>query len=221
MDGICNRSISRLPALIRPQNIFCREFRFANQNAELNTFVSVASNYLQLQSVRFDLYGQPKLHGDIFIPIALHRWWREQGPYGFDRSQNFGVNLALDEIDLVELQSAVTNRGGMAGKFQGRLETFGTLGKLQAKCDLHLRDFASSDPRRVSADFVAGIESGLLRMSLSANAQNSSPAKIEADAATAIWQLRISSHGTNRFHSKSIVRRFLVKLPPALTAHFS
>ena len=54
-----------------PQNIFCREFRFANQNAELNAFVSVASNYLQLQSVRFDLYGQPKLHGDIFIPIAL------------------------------------------------------------------------------------------------------------------------------------------------------
>ena len=102
------------------------------------------------------------------------------GALRFDRSQNFGVNLALDEIDLVELQSAVTNRGGMAGKLQGRLETFGTLGKLQAKCDLHLRDFASGDPRRISADFVAGIESGLLRMSLSANAQNSSPAKIEA-----------------------------------------
>ena len=200
-----------------PQNIFCREFRFANQNAELNTFVSVASNYLQLQSVRFDLYGQPKLHGDIFIPIALHRWWREQGPYDFDRSQNFGVNLALDEIDLVELQSAVTNRGGMAGKLQGRLETFGTLGKLQAKCDLHLRDFAFTDPRRISADFVAGIESGLLRMSLSANAQNSSPAKIEGALPLQLaashffaWDKPI----TLKVDCPAIL---LSKLPPALT----
>jgi hypothetical protein len=162
-----------------PKNIFAREFRFANPHAEFNASFTVAPNYLQLQSIRFDLNGQPKLHGDIFIPIALHHWWREEGSYDFDRTQKFGVNLTLDEIELGELQSAVTNRGGMAGKLQGHVETFGTLGKVQAKADLQLRDFASSDPRRVSVDFVVGIDSSLLRMSLTANAQDSSPATIE------------------------------------------
>jgi len=199
-----------------PQNLFCREFRFTNPKAELEMFVGIAPDYLQLQSVRFDLNGKPILQGGVFIPMAFDRWWRDDELI-FNSRQSFSVDLALNELDLAELQSAVSNRGGMVGLTQGRLGIYGPPEKLQMKCDLHLRDFSLSDPRRISADLTANIASSLFHLSLIADSANSSAAKFEIT-------LPLQANGPNFFDwdkpmalKLSCPALLLSKLPPALT----
>jgi hypothetical protein len=169
----------RLDGTYSPQNVFFREFRFSNPQAEFNAFVSIAHEYLQLQDVRFDLNGKPKLHGKIFVPVALRRWSRSRSFDDFDAKQNFDIDLTLDELDLAELQSAISDQTSLAGKINGRFESYGSLHGLQAKCDLHLRDFSRADPHRVSADLHAESAADIFKLALSANAASSSQAQFD------------------------------------------
>ncbi|HYJ05762.1 MAG TPA: hypothetical protein VEX43_11545, partial [Chthoniobacterales bacterium] len=58
-----------------PDNIFFRKFRLWNQRADLSAFVTVAKDYFQLQTVRLSLNGQPRLEGDVFLPVSLTKLW--------------------------------------------------------------------------------------------------------------------------------------------------
>jgi hypothetical protein len=199
-----------------PQSIFCREFRFTNPKAEFDAFLSVAPNYLQLQSVRFDLNGKAKLHGGVFVPVAIDRWWRDHR-FVFDPKQSFSVDLTLDELDLAELQNAVSNRGGMTGLTQGRLEIYGPSEKLQAKCDLHLRDFSFADPRRISADLNADIISSLFRLTLIAMSANSSPVKLEIALPLQLTESTFFDWDKPMTLHLSCTALLLSKLPPIVT----
>ena len=170
----------KLEGIYSPQATFFREFRLSNPHAEFNAFVNVASDYLHLQMIHFILNGKPKLRGNVFIPIALPRWWRNPSMDAFNASGKFDTNVALDEIDLAELQAALSDRRSLSGKMSGRVETYGPLDKLQANGELHLRDFMLAEPRRISADLRAGISAGSLHFVANATAENSAPIKIEA-----------------------------------------
>ena len=170
----------KLDGTYSPQNIFFREFRLSNPQTEFNSFVSVASNYLQLQTVRFDLNGKSKLQGNVFIPVALSRWWRTRSLDEFNENQNFDVDLMLDELDLGELQRAVSEHTSISGKLSGRLETYGSLASLQSKFQAHLRDFIFGDPQRLSADIGAEVVSNSLRLHLRATTTDPSPMQFEA-----------------------------------------
>ncbi len=52
-------------------SIFFRQFRLWNQRTEFSAFVTVAKEYFQLQTIRLDLNGQPRLQGDAFLPVSL------------------------------------------------------------------------------------------------------------------------------------------------------
>ena len=173
----------KLEGIYSPQATFFREFRLSNPHAEFNAFVSVASDYLQLQMIHFDLNGKSKLQGNVFIPVAFGRWWRSHSMDAFNANGKFDTDLMLDEVDLAELQNALSDRRNMAGKLSGRLETYGPFEKLQSECELHLRDFSFADPQRVSADLRAEISSDSLKLTSVATVANSDPVKLEATTA--------------------------------------
>ena len=101
----------------------------------------------------------------------------------------------LDEIDLAELQNALSDRKNMAGKINGRLETYGSLKTLQTHCDLHLREFIFADPNRLSADLQAEIASGSLKLVSIANVTNSDPVKVEATMPLDLTRAAINGPG--------------------------
>jgi hypothetical protein len=170
----------KMEGIYSPEKTFFREFRLSNAHAELNAFVNLSSDYLQLQTIRFDLNGKPKLQGHVFIPITLQRWWPSYSMAKVNASGKFDINVLLDEIDLAELQGALSDQKSMAGKLGGRLETYGSLHELQAKSEVQLRDFSLADPNRVSADLRAEISSGSLKLVSVANTTSSDPVKLEA-----------------------------------------
>ena len=53
--------------------IFFRQFSLSNQRASFNAFVTVARDYIQLQALRFELNGKPKIDGNLFIPISFSK----------------------------------------------------------------------------------------------------------------------------------------------------
>ena len=170
----------KLDGTYSPQKTFLREFRLSNPHAEFNAFVNLASDYLQLQMIHFNLNGKTKLQGHVFIPITLQRWWPSYSMAQINSNGKFDINLMLDELDLTELQNALTDRKSMAGKINGRLETYGSLQDLKGTCGLHLLDFSFADPNRLSADLQAEIASGSLKLVSVANVTNSDPVKFEA-----------------------------------------
>ncbi len=205
---------ARFDATYSPQNIFFREFQFSNAHASLSAFVTVSANYLQLQTLRFDLNGKAKLQGNIFIPVALNQWLRRNTLLeGLDEAQNFDVELVLDSIDLPELQAALTDRTDISGNLSARLESYGQFRSLQSTWDVHLRDFAFQDPARISADLRAEIVSGSLNLNATATAAGSHPVKLAAKV-----PLPNSQQGKEPFSfTLDFPAIFLSKLPRYLT----
>jgi hypothetical protein len=211
----------KLDGTYSPQNIFFREFRLSNPQAEFNGFVSIASNYLQLQTIRFDLNGKSKLQGNVFIPVALSDWWRSHSLDDFNENQNFDVDLMLDELDLGELQRAVSEHTSISGKLSGRLETYGSLASLQSKFQAHLRDFIFRDPQRLSADIGAEVVSNSLRLHLRATTTDPNPMQFEATL-----PLRLAARNQQRrsffawdqpFAAKTSFSVFLPRIPRYIT----
>jgi hypothetical protein len=58
-----------------PENIFFRQFRLWNPRADLSAFLTVAPDYLHLQTLRFSLNGQPRLQGNVFLPVSHAKLW--------------------------------------------------------------------------------------------------------------------------------------------------
>ena len=170
----------KLEGTYSPQNTFFREFRLSNPHAEFNAFVSVAPDYVQLQAIRFDLNGKSKLQGNVFIPAALQRWWRGDSIDALNAGGKFDAALMLDELDLSELQSALSDRRNMGGKVSGGLEMYGSLQELRARCEVSVRDFVLADSGRISGDLRTEISSGSFKLSSHLTAANSDPVKLEA-----------------------------------------
>ena len=146
-----------------PDNIFFRQFNLSNQHAAFSAFVTIARDYLQLQTLRFDLNGKPRLQGNIFLPVSfltLHT----QGNWlaALSNDPNFDLDLTLDPTDLAELAAAVTTQPKMSGQMSGSLEVHGTPAALQGKSIAHLRDFVFEHEPRISADLETQVGLGIL-----------------------------------------------------------
>jgi hypothetical protein len=144
-----------------PANIFFRQFRLWNPRAELSAFVTVAKDYFHLQTVRLTLNGQPRLQGDVFLPVALtklrrHSGWLEALP----DDPMFDVDLALDSLDLGELSAAVSAPPKMSGQVAGKFELSGTPASLGGKSEFHLRDFVFENAAPISGDLEAQLATG-------------------------------------------------------------
>jgi hypothetical protein len=164
-----------------PDNIFFRQFHLSNQHADFSAFVMVAKDYFQLQTLRMDLNGKPKLQGNIFGPLSLakilagNNWLT-----AFNADPNFDLDVTLDSIDLAELTGAVIPRPNMSGLAAGKIEIHGTPASLEGKLDFHSRDFVWENAMRLSADLEARLAAGHLNVKADATASGSDPLKLEA-----------------------------------------
>ena len=204
-----------------PDNIFFRRFRLWNQRAEFSAFVTVAKNYFQLQTLRFSLNGQPRLHGDAFLPVSLtklrqtSRWLA-----ALSDDPTFDVDLALDSLDLGELSAAVSASPKMSGKAAGKIELYGTPAYLEGKSEIHLRDFVFNNAAPLGADVEAQLSAGVASFKANVAATRSDVVKAEG---VLPWQLRkletgyaVNTDGPFTA-SLSFPSIFLAKLPSYLS----
>ena len=163
-----------------PGSIFFRQFHLSNPRADLSAFVTLANDYIQLQTLRFDLNGRPKLQGNVFAPFspaklrATHNWLT-----ALSDNPSFDVNVTLEPTDLAELAAAVTALPKMSGQAAGRFEVYGTPTLLAGNSNFHLRDFVWENAMRVSADLEGRLAAGTLGLKANITASGSAPVKFD------------------------------------------
>jgi hypothetical protein len=163
-----------------PDNIFFRQFNLSNQHAAFSAFVTVAKDYFQLQTLRLDLNGKPKLQGNVFVPVSLSKM-RAQSNWlaALSDDPNFDLDVSLGPTDLAELANAVTTQSEMSGQASGNLEVYGMPASLEGKSIIHLRDFIFKNEPRVSADLETRVSIGTLNGKANAVAPGSDPVNLE------------------------------------------
>jgi hypothetical protein len=175
-----------------PGNTFFRQFRVWNPRAELSAFVTVANDYFHLQTLRFILNGQPRLQGDVFLPLSVAKLWsrhalvpeaqdagalspqRPEGrpsPFAHQTSRwlaaisaepTFDVDVTLDSLDLGELSAAVSAPPKISGKAAGKIQLYGTAASLEGRSDLQLRDFVFENAPALGGEVEAQLTAGLV-----------------------------------------------------------
>jgi hypothetical protein len=163
-----------------PGNIFFRQFNLSTPHAAFSAFVTVAKDYFQLQTLRLDLNGKPRLQGNIFLPISLSKL-RTPGDWlaALSDDPNFDVDLSLDPMDLAELAAAITTQPKMSGQVSGSLEVHGTPASLQGRSTIHLHDFILGHGPRLSADLEAQTSLGTVEFKATARSRRSDPVNLE------------------------------------------
>ena len=173
-----------LDAAYTPANIFFRQFHISNATASLDTFLTIAPEYIQLQAFAFDIDGQPQVRGNMFVPVALGKL---EGPGGFrhalDPDQKVDVDLNFEPTDLTKLARALTGRANISGLVAGRFLFFGGLNALQGWGEVHLRDLASvKDPKPISAELESRFSSGTMNTQGRIQFRDSEPIALQISA---------------------------------------
>lgn len=163
-----------------PDNIFFRQFRLWNQRADFSAFVTVAKDYFQLQTLRLGLNGQPKLQGNIFLPISASKIRRNSSWLAaWSADPNFDVDVMLDPIDLSELNVALGPRARMSGQAAGRIELYGPPASLEGKGEIHLRDFVFENAAALAGDLETRLALGRVNFKTNAITAGSDAVKLE------------------------------------------
>jgi hypothetical protein len=168
---------AQLDGTYSPSNVFFRQLHLTNEYASLTGFATVASNYLQLQGLAFDLNGKPTLRGNIFLPLSLSKIFHGSSLLdALDPEQRVDLDLAMEQSDLTELSTALIGRAAVSGTFGARMSIFGGLDALQGWSELQLHDFAiPNDTRRVSGDAQTRFVSGMMNTKATVLLRNSDP----------------------------------------------
>lgn len=163
-----------------PDGVFFRQFHFANQHAAFGAFVTVATDYLQLQALRLDLNGKPKLQGNMFLPVSASKL-KKRGAWLDALSDNpvFDLDLTLDPVDLAELAGAITKQPKMSGQASGSVEIHGPPASLEGKSIIHLRDSVFDHEAPFSIDAEARSSGGILTAKAVAILRGSDPINLE------------------------------------------
>ena len=163
-----------------PDNIFFRQFHLSTQQAAFSALVTVARDYFQLQTLRLDLNGKPRLQGNIFLPLSLSKL-HKPGNWlaALSDDPNFDLDLWLEPTDLAELAAAITTQPKMSGQVSGNLEVHGTPASLQGKSTVQLRDFIFGHGPPISADLDAQTGLGTVNFKGNALARRSDPVNFE------------------------------------------
>ncbi|MDP9004642.1 MAG: hypothetical protein M3N12_07615 [Verrucomicrobiota bacterium] len=179
------------------ENIFFRQFHLSNPHSDFSAFATVAKDYFQLQTLRLDLNGKPKLQGNVFVPMSLWKLLARSGWLAaLGEDPNFDLDVTLDSIDLAELADAVTTHPNMSGQAAGKIELYGTPASLDGKSDFHLHDLSWETARRISADLDAGLAAGTLSVKANVTAATSDPVTLDG-AIPLRLEKRESGYGLN------------------------
>ncbi|MDQ6808689.1 MAG: hypothetical protein M3Z64_04605, partial [Verrucomicrobiota bacterium] len=207
------------------ENIFFRRFDLRNEHAAFTTFLTVATDYVQFQNLRFEVNGKPAVEGEIFVPLTLDvppengRWIS-----GIVPESAYSVDVRVPDLDLNEAARAISVRQDIGGKVGARIEVYGTTANPVGQVALHVRDFASASAARLSGD----VEGSLIRDVLSGKASlavaGTPPAQItcslpvEFEPNSSSYRLRTDSQFD---FSANLPAVALAKLPSFLKPRFA
>jgi hypothetical protein len=163
-----------------PENIFFRQFRLWNPRADLSAFITIAPDYLHLQALRFSLNGQPRLQGEVFLPVSQAKL-RQNSSWlaALPDNPTFDVDVSLDALDLGELAAAVSTPAKLSGKAAGKIQLYGAPPALEGKSEIHLRDFVFENAPALSGDVDAQLSGGVASIKANALAVRSDAVKLE------------------------------------------
>lgn len=183
---------AQLDGAYSPGNLFFRQLHLTNEHASLTGFATVASKYVQLQALAFDLNGKPTLRGNFFLPLSLSKILQGSGLLdALDADQKADLDLAVEPTDLADLSIALTEHVTMSGTFAARLSIFGGLDALQGWSEIHLRDFAvGKDPARLSGDAQTRFVSGMMTTKAGFLFRSSDPISLDLSSQIYLGQER-------------------------------
>jgi hypothetical protein len=172
---------AQLDATYSPDNLFFRQLHLTNEHASFTGSATVASKYLQLQALAFDLNGKPTLRGNIFLPLSLSRIFHGSSVLdALDPEQKVDVDLAIEQSDLTELSTALTGRAAISGTFGARASIFGGLDALQGWSEMQLRDLVlAHDQLPVSSDAQMRFVSGMMKTKAAFLFRGSDPVSLD------------------------------------------
>lgn len=200
-----------------PDYVFFRQFNLSTPHAAFNAFVTVAKDYFQLETLRLDLNGKPRLQGNVFVPVSLSKT-RADGNWlaALSEDPNFDLDLTLEPVDLAELAAAVATHPKISGQASGSIELHGTPAAFEGKSSMHLHDFVFENEPRISADLDARASLGTINGKVALIAPRSDPVILEGSVPVKL-QKRESGYALDWSGSLSATLNFpavfLAKLP--------
>lgn len=173
-----------------PQRLFFRTFRLAGDRFSLGGYLTVGTDFVDLQDFELQLAGAPRASGTLFLPLNVGRWRESHSLLAaLEESQKFDVDLTLDHLDLVELGQALGEKIPGHGILSGKLAAYGPLGSLQVTTDGQLEKIDGGiEPSALR--FSGHLDGGRLEAEMKASfgvstpvtAQLSLPMKVEKNA---------------------------------------
>jgi hypothetical protein len=164
-----------------PDYVFFRQFNLSTPHAALNAFVTIAKDYFQLQTLRLDLNGIPRLQGNVYLPVSLSKT-RTEGNWltALSEDPNLDLDLTLEPVDLAELAAIVATPPKISGQASGNVEFHGTPASFEGKSSIHLHDFVFENEPRFSADLEVRTALGTVNARATALPRGSDPVNLEA-----------------------------------------
>jgi hypothetical protein len=158
-----------------PRDVFFRTFQLATDRISLGGFLMLGDNFIELQALQLALDGVPRVTGTLFLPLGLDRW-RNTGSFlaALDETQKFDLDLAINQLDLAGLTTALGEPIAASGVLSGKLAGFGPLGALQLTTHCSLENFGGASPKN-RLDFDARYADGRADGVASAFFGNSAP----------------------------------------------
>jgi hypothetical protein len=171
---------AELEADYSPDSMFLKQLHLWNQRADLSAFLTIAKNYFQVQELRFTLNDQPRLQGNVFLPLSVEKIRQGSGWLAaFSADPFFDIDLTLDPLDLAELAGAVKTKPDVSGQASAQLQLSGTPASLQGKTEFHLRDFVVDGDAALTADMETRLALGMANFKAIATARGSDPVRLE------------------------------------------
>ncbi len=201
-----------------PGKMFFRQAHLSNEHASLNGFVTLASGYIQIQGLAFDLNGKPVLRGNVFLPVPASQLSRIPLAEAADAEQKADLDLNVETVDLGELSAAILSRGGWSGNFATRLSIFGALGALQGWAEFHGRDVSlPNDSARFSFDDDARFVSGIMQSKASLEFNGSDPLVADGNVPVFVRKSETSPERDTFSVNLNFPALFLSRLPRFVT----
>ena len=124
-----------------PQDVFFRTFRLASDQFSLGGYLTLGSDFIELQSFELALAGAPRVSGTAFLPWSFNSWRKSRSLLdALDEKQKFDVDLAMIHLDLAQLLRAIGSKSSLSGVLDGKLAAFGSLPTLQLTTDLRMEN---------------------------------------------------------------------------------
>ncbi len=206
------------------EKIFFQKFSLRNAHAALNTFATIAEDYLQLQFLRFEVNSRSVFEGNVYLPVTTSMP-AENGHWltGIVPDSAYDVDLRFLAADLGNVASALSTRRDFAGKLEGQLQIYGTTEEPEAHLTVHARDALLGGVGRLSADIDGSTAANTMLLKANLAGAGFAPAQAECslpyeyDENGGEYRLRSDAPFTAALNIPGIP---IGKLPGSLTGDF-